>query len=166
MPATPSDVRCSTAMTYASRPAPQTRNAPRGIRGAVRAEVTVTRALSCAAAPGAADRSADALDDVTARRLARQVGVALVLEAQRGRLQLVEQPGQLLTGLLALGAQALAVPDLPGTQDRGQHLVLVDAQVVDARHGDLHRPAAEVLDGVAGHLEGRHDVPDGLQRLV
>ena len=45
-------------------------------------------------------------------------------------------------------------------------IVVVDAQVVDAGHGDLRRLAAEVLDGRAGHLERRprRRRPHGLVR--
>ena len=48
----------------------------------------------------------------------------------------------------------------------GEHVVAVDAQVVDAGHRDLHRLAGEVLDGRAGHLEGLHDLGDRPHRLV
>src|SRR6478672_1744131 len=130
-------------MTYASSPAPHTRNAPRGIAAAFLVEVTA--ALSRVRAGRAEVGSADALDDVAARGLASQVGVALVLEAGRRLLQLVEQAGELVASLLTLGAQALTVPDLPGPQHGREHLVLVDAQVVDASHRDLHGAAPEVL---------------------
>jgi hypothetical protein len=35
---------------------------------------------------------------------------------------------------------------------------VVDAQVVDARHGDLNGLSSEVVDRVSGHLERLHDL--------
>ena len=51
------------------------------------------------------------------------------------------------------GRQPLESKTLPGAQHRRDHVVVVDAQVVDAGHRDLHRLAAEALDDRAGHLE-------------
>src|SRR5215211_7631513 len=83
---------------------------------------------------------------------------ASLLEPARLPIQLLEVAAQLFARLLPLPGQPHPIPDVPGAQDRSQHLVSVDPQVVDAGHGDLHRAASEALNGVTGHLECADDV--------
>jgi hypothetical protein len=62
----------------------------------------------------------------------------------------LEVAAELLPRLLPLPGQPSSIPNVPGAQDRRQHLVSVDPQVVDAGHRDLHRAASEALNGVPG----------------
>ena len=70
-----------------------------------------------------------------------QAGGAALLEPARLLVQLVEVGTELLARPLPSPGQAGAIPDSPGPQNRTEDLVAVDPQVVDAGHGDLHRPA-------------------------
>src|SRR5688572_12311167 len=104
------------------------------------------------------------LDPAAAQPLV--VVVALVLEAVGRRVELREEGVELVPRRLALGVEPLDVVHAPLPEHRCEHVVVVDAQVVDAGECDLDRLAGEVLDAAAGHLEGLHDLGDGAHRLV
>src|SRR5687768_9534077 len=70
--------------------------------------------------------------------------LAALHEPRRLGVETGEEQGQLLAGLLALGAEVRALEDLPGAQDRADDLVVVQPQVVDAGLGDDRRVLAEV----------------------
>ncbi|MEJ7695807.1 MAG: hypothetical protein WKF78_04085 [Candidatus Limnocylindrales bacterium] len=70
--------------------------------------------------------------------------------------------------LLGRGIQALQLEDPPVPDDRHQHFVVVDPQVVDPGLGDLGGLADEARDAGARHLEGEdlvHDRAHGGRRL-
>ena len=66
------------------------------------------------------------------------------IERLEGRREILPCP-------LAVGVQALGLENPPVTHQRHDHVVMVDAQVVDARLGDLHRLAGEAGDDAARH---------------
>src|SRR5215218_10742086 len=68
---------------------------------------------------------------------------ASLLEPACLPIQLIEVGAELLARLLPLPGQPGPIPDVPGAQDRSQHLISVDPQIIDAGHGDLHRAASE-----------------------
>src|SRR5215213_10171847 len=170
IPATPRDVRCSTATRYVSSATAHTSQPSRGTLaaddGASRAGLTHQLSQPGPAPPaGGADaqdrpQALARLRTVPCRRrgsahLARglplQVRRALVLEPRRRLVQLVQQVSELVTRLLALGAQVLAVPDPPGLQHRGQQVPVEDhVQVLVLRDAGEHLLAVRVLRVLAG----------------
>ena len=79
----------------------------------------------------------------------RLLGGHLLASRDEARGLVVERGdggGELVTGLLALGVEALELPDAPLAQQRRDDVVVVDAQVVDAGHRHLHGLAPEAGD--------------------
>ena len=100
------------------------------------------------------------------RPAGRAARPALVELAGLG-VQPAHEEAQLLLGLEALRAQPGGLQHLQVAQYGLQHVVVVDAQVVDAGHGDLQRTAREAgmpCPGIRKSIDLVGDRPHGLVR--
>src|SRR5215469_13322163 len=74
-------------------------------------------------------------------------------EPARACIEYFKSGREVVPGLFPFGAQARSLEDPPVTHERHDDVVVMDAQVVDARLGDLHGLAPESSNDAAWHLE-------------